>query len=239
MSESILGVDIAKQKFEVALLVEGKIKNKSFPNTTEGFKTLALWSKKRGIRQIAVCLEATGNYGEDLALIPAEDGRNKHWGNFLSNFFAESGPGLWVSPDPKIGLIQEDHFFIYRQGITAFRISTQGKVLEKAYFDTNGSIPGTLDLVSRLKKFSDEEYLALVVHDEGSHALIPEVSDLLRTFGAKNPLTKGDWCQSYCFLGKKGNSKKEAFEFHTVSSPSVLHSPSQFIEISDIRLNLP
>ena len=70
MSESILGVDISKQKFEVALLVEGKIKNKSFPNTTEGFETLALWLKKLGIRQIAVCLEATGNYGEDLAHLP-------------------------------------------------------------------------------------------------------------------------------------------------------------------------
>ena len=32
MSAPILGIDIAKQRVEVALLVEGKVKNKSFKN---------------------------------------------------------------------------------------------------------------------------------------------------------------------------------------------------------------
>jgi hypothetical protein len=37
MSAFILGIDISKQRVEVALLVEGKIKNKSFQNATKGF----------------------------------------------------------------------------------------------------------------------------------------------------------------------------------------------------------
>jgi len=51
MSAPVLGIDIAKQRIEVALLVDGKVKNKLFKNTTEGFETLALWLRKLGIRR--------------------------------------------------------------------------------------------------------------------------------------------------------------------------------------------
>ena len=68
MSAPVLGVDVAKQRIEVALFVGGKVKDKSFNNTTEGFETLALWLRKLGIPKVQACLEATGNYGEDLAI---------------------------------------------------------------------------------------------------------------------------------------------------------------------------
>jgi transposase len=42
MAAPVLGIDIAKQRMEVALLVDGKVKNKSFKNTTEGFEALTL-----------------------------------------------------------------------------------------------------------------------------------------------------------------------------------------------------
>jgi len=74
MSTSVLGIDIAKQRFEAALLVTGKIKNKSFKNTPEGFESLALWLRKLGIERVHACLEATGNYGEDLAIYLHEAG---------------------------------------------------------------------------------------------------------------------------------------------------------------------
>ena len=68
MSISILGIDIAKQKFDAALLADGKIKHKACKNSAEGFETLMLWLEKQGIQKAHACLEATGNYGEDLAL---------------------------------------------------------------------------------------------------------------------------------------------------------------------------
>ena len=74
MSEPVLGIDIARQKIEVALLIDGKVKNKSFKNTTEGFETLALWLNKLGISKVTACLEATGNYGEELAIYLHEAG---------------------------------------------------------------------------------------------------------------------------------------------------------------------
>lgn len=136
-------------------------------------------------------------------------------------------------------LIQDTHFFIDQRGITAFRISPQGRVLEKASFDTHGSIQSAHDLTAWLRNFPNKDYLALVVHDEGSRSLTPAVSDLLRTFGAADPLKPGDWRHSYCFLGKKGGHKGATFESHTVSAPSVVHSPGRTIELSDIRLASP
>lgn len=74
MSVSILGIDIAKQKFDAALLVNGKTKHKACKNSTEGFETLTLWLEKQGIQKVHACLEATGNYGEDLAVYLHENG---------------------------------------------------------------------------------------------------------------------------------------------------------------------
>jgi transposase len=74
MSAPVLGIDIAKQRVEVALLVQGKIKHKSIRNTPDGFETLALWLGKLGMERVHACLEATGNYGEELAVYLHEAG---------------------------------------------------------------------------------------------------------------------------------------------------------------------
>jgi transposase len=68
MSVSILGIDIAKQKFDAALLADGKTKHKTCKNSAEGFENLTLWLEKQKIQKVHACLEATGNYGEDLAI---------------------------------------------------------------------------------------------------------------------------------------------------------------------------
>ena len=67
MSEPILGVDIAKKKFDVALLINGKLKHKVFSNNQEGFEELELWLKKHGANHVHVCMEASSTYGDELA----------------------------------------------------------------------------------------------------------------------------------------------------------------------------
>jgi transposase len=74
MSVSVLGIDIAKQKFDAALLINGKTKHKTCKNSAEGFETLMIWLEKQGIQKVHACLEATGNYGEDLAIYLHEAG---------------------------------------------------------------------------------------------------------------------------------------------------------------------
>jgi transposase len=64
-----LGIDIAKLKFNACLLrAGGKLRHKLFPNNTAGFAQLAEWLTKQGAMRTRACMEATGVYGEALAL---------------------------------------------------------------------------------------------------------------------------------------------------------------------------
>lgn len=71
---SILGVDVAKKKVDVALLKNGKYKEKSFDNKLSGFTSLLNWLKKHDCGHIHACLEATGTYGYDLSKFLFENG---------------------------------------------------------------------------------------------------------------------------------------------------------------------
>jgi transposase len=68
MTDSILGIDIGKQKFSVALLIKNKTKSKSVKNSKEGFAALSDWLKKHSSKHVHACMEATGSYGDELAL---------------------------------------------------------------------------------------------------------------------------------------------------------------------------
>ncbi len=121
----VLGVDIAKQKFDVALLVDGKTKHKTCKNSVEGFETLTLWLERQGAGKIHVCMEATGSYGEDLAVYLHEAGhmvsvvnpaRIKGFGQselirtktdkmdaaLIARFCLAMKPREWIPPLPEI-----------------------------------------------------------------------------------------------------------------------------------------
>jgi transposase len=125
MEVSVLGIDIAKQKIEVALLMGDKVKNKSFNNAPDGFQTLAVWLRKWDIKRVHACLEATGNYGEDLAIFLHEAGHmvsivnparikgfaqselirtktDKVDAGLIARFCLTMKPGPWIPPSPEI-----------------------------------------------------------------------------------------------------------------------------------------
>jgi transposase len=64
---NFLGIDISKDKFDIALLINGKSKHKVFKNNVDGFKRLSEWLKLHNADSIHACMESTGRYGEDLA----------------------------------------------------------------------------------------------------------------------------------------------------------------------------
>jgi transposase len=69
MNIPALGIDISKFKFNVCLLRSNeKPKHKVFTNNREGFEQLSEWLRKQNAEKAHVCLEATGTYGEALAL---------------------------------------------------------------------------------------------------------------------------------------------------------------------------
>ena len=75
MTLSILGIDISKLKFDVALLRDnGKFKHRVFPNTTTGFLQLSAWLEKQKVERVHACLEATGTYSEAVATYLADVG---------------------------------------------------------------------------------------------------------------------------------------------------------------------
>jgi transposase len=67
LSPQPLGIDIAKRTLQAALLVNGKLKQKSCANTPEGFKELLIWLERQGDGPVHACLEATGRYHEAVA----------------------------------------------------------------------------------------------------------------------------------------------------------------------------
>jgi transposase len=75
MGEPVLGIDIAKLKFNVCLInATGKLRHKLFPNTATGFAQLGEWLLRYSAPKVHACLEATGTYGEPLALFLHEAG---------------------------------------------------------------------------------------------------------------------------------------------------------------------
>jgi len=71
---AILGIDVAKNKFDAALYRNGKYKTKSFENNQLGFETLTTWLKEHNEASVRACMEATGSYGDALARFLYEAG---------------------------------------------------------------------------------------------------------------------------------------------------------------------
>jgi len=63
----IMGIDIGKEKFDVAIKVKEKYEDKKFDNKESGFQELEKWLKEKGVEKVWCCMEATGKYGEKLA----------------------------------------------------------------------------------------------------------------------------------------------------------------------------
>jgi len=64
MLKAILGIDVAKLKLDVALMIDSKVLMKEFTNNIKGFKLLQGWLASLHIEHVHACLEATGIYGE-------------------------------------------------------------------------------------------------------------------------------------------------------------------------------
>jgi transposase len=63
----VLGIDIAKRKFDCALLSGERFRTKVFENNFEGIEACVSWIKRHAGQPVHACLEATGPYGQALA----------------------------------------------------------------------------------------------------------------------------------------------------------------------------
>jgi transposase len=130
MTSPTLGIDISKEKLDVALYQEGTYRMATFANERDGYRRLATWLKKQQAKGCQVCIEATGRYGEAVASYLHERGyavsivnpaRIKAYGasqlkrnktdqedaKVISHFCATQNPGLWTPPAPEIQELQD------------------------------------------------------------------------------------------------------------------------------------
>lgn len=121
---AVLGIDIAKAKFDVALQApDGRVRRKSCANTPAGFRELEAWLRRHGVAHVHACLEATGTYGDALATWLFDAGQRVSVVNpmmihafaasqlsrtktdrtdaaLIARFCATQQPGLWT-PTPR------------------------------------------------------------------------------------------------------------------------------------------
>lgn len=129
MKHVTLGIDISKATFDVALYQDEQYQLGHFSNDPNGYKKLAKWLKKRKVTNCQVCLEATGRYGQALALWLHAAGyvvsvvnparikayadsqlkRNKtdpEDAKVLAHFCATQNPASWTPPPPEVQELQ-------------------------------------------------------------------------------------------------------------------------------------
>jgi transposase len=124
MAQFILGIDIAKDKFDVCLVGPDQTYTGTFSNDPTGFVKLARWLQNRDAEEFHACLEATGRYGDSLALFLYGHGgqvsvvnpsRTKAYAEsklqriktdpvdaaLIADFCASQKPDLWTPPAPE------------------------------------------------------------------------------------------------------------------------------------------
>lgn len=74
MSETVLGIDVAKKKLDACLMIGSKVLLKKFDNNMKGIKLLEGWLRSLKIERAHACLEATGTYSEMVAEFLYEHG---------------------------------------------------------------------------------------------------------------------------------------------------------------------
>ena len=123
MNTDILGIDISKDSFDICLLIRTQKKppQAKFSNDLSGFIKLSTWLNHRNVSHVHAVMEATGSYGEELALFLADCGhlvsivnpaRIKAYGQsellrnktdkagaaLIARFAQAQTPELWVPP---------------------------------------------------------------------------------------------------------------------------------------------
>lgn len=67
MGQVVLGIDVSKDKLDVALLDGQKLRHRQVSNDPTGYARLVAWIRSVSSEQVHVCLEATGQYGDGIA----------------------------------------------------------------------------------------------------------------------------------------------------------------------------
>jgi transposase len=125
----VLGIDVGKRDLHAVLLQEKRSASKSVPNSGAGIAQLQAWLTNRKIGRLHVCLEATGGWSEEVAIVLSDAGhivslvnpaRIKAFAQsemlrtktdaidaaLIARFCRLHEPQPWVPPAPEIRILQ-------------------------------------------------------------------------------------------------------------------------------------
>lgn len=68
MSVPTVGLDIGKADFHAVLLINGRTLRRALPNSPAGHTQVLSWLAQKGAGKAHACMEATGSYGQALAM---------------------------------------------------------------------------------------------------------------------------------------------------------------------------
>jgi transposase len=172
MNQQILGIDISKDSFDVALLDGGHTYKGKFNNTQTGLKKLAKWLKKRRVQQVHACMEATSRYWEEVAYFLYEQDykvsvvnpklikkhaeatmqRNKtdkQDALTIADYCAKQEPDLWTPPPPSVRQLQ-----VLVRHVEALK---QDRQRERNRRDTSGQAAAVVKAIDRHVAFLDKQ----------------------------------------------------------------------------------
>src|SRR5271157_2487802 len=70
----MLGIDVSKNTLDVSLSSCNKVRARSFPNSSDGWRHLLDWLINQKVRRVHACLESTGRYSLGVACVLYEIG---------------------------------------------------------------------------------------------------------------------------------------------------------------------
>ena len=174
----ILGIDISKAKFDLALLIDGKVKKtRVFENNLTGFKALSLWLIKQDITHLQACMEATGSYGDALATYLYEHGfkvsvvnpaqiksfsgaqlnrakTDKADAKLIAQFCASMHPTAWAPPPMHVrelqALVQRLAALLQMERQEQNRFDTAAPVVQPSIKTVLGTIQAEIKAVERM-----------------------------------------------------------------------------------------
>lgn len=174
----ILGIDISKAKFDVALLVDSKIKKtRVFENNLTGFKSLSLWLNKQDITHLQACMEATGTYGDELATYLYDQGfdvsvvnpaqiksfsgaqlnrakTDKADAKLIAQFCASMQPSVWMPPPMHVrelqALVQRLAALLQMERQEQNRFGTAAPVIQPSIKAVLATIKAEIKVVERM-----------------------------------------------------------------------------------------
>lgn len=129
MSVSYVGVDVSKATLDAFVEVNGKPRHHQFVNAEHGFKDMLAWFRRWSVKDVHICMEATGSYWEKFATYIFNAGLMvsvvnpsciKRFGQselkrtktdqvdagVIFRFARAMKPGLWTPPSPEVQLLQ-------------------------------------------------------------------------------------------------------------------------------------